>query len=163
MFCSYVSDGRYGWVPFCEKQFGDVPSQICFELQKSSAVVRVDDEPGDLVGVAVDDRLAQKVPQGSTSPSKLWVVPAKERRRTAIPPSPRCADLDRMNPGQGRETLSGNGTRARSDRPANATPTAPSSVIEADTRTATFHPATTLGPTCVAMTTNSVMPTAAPK
>src|SRR3954470_23789318 len=31
MFCSYVSDGRYGWVAFCEKQFGDVSSQICFE------------------------------------------------------------------------------------------------------------------------------------
>ena len=31
MFCSYLSDGRYGWVAFCEKQFGDVPSQICFE------------------------------------------------------------------------------------------------------------------------------------
>jgi integrase/recombinase XerD len=31
MFCSYVSDRRYGWVPFCEKQFGDVPSRICFE------------------------------------------------------------------------------------------------------------------------------------
>lgn len=23
----YVSDGRYGWVAFCERQFGDVPSQ----------------------------------------------------------------------------------------------------------------------------------------
>jgi hypothetical protein len=31
MFCSYVSDGRHAWVAFCEKQFGDVPSQICFE------------------------------------------------------------------------------------------------------------------------------------
>jgi hypothetical protein len=31
MFCSYVSDNRYGWVAFCEKQFGDVPSQVCFE------------------------------------------------------------------------------------------------------------------------------------
>ena len=31
MFCSYVCDSRYGWVAFCEKQFGDVPSQICFE------------------------------------------------------------------------------------------------------------------------------------
>jgi integrase/recombinase XerD len=31
MFCSYVSDSRYGWITFCEKQFGDVPSQICFE------------------------------------------------------------------------------------------------------------------------------------
>jgi integrase/recombinase XerD len=31
MFCSYVSDNRYGWIAFCEKQFGDVRSQICFE------------------------------------------------------------------------------------------------------------------------------------
>ena len=31
MFCYYVSDCRYGWVAFCEKQFRDVPSQICFE------------------------------------------------------------------------------------------------------------------------------------
>jgi integrase len=31
MFCSYVSDQRYGWTAFCEKQFGDVPAQICFE------------------------------------------------------------------------------------------------------------------------------------
>lgn len=31
MFCSYISDSRYGWVEFCEKQFGDIPSQICFE------------------------------------------------------------------------------------------------------------------------------------
>jgi hypothetical protein len=31
MFCSYVSDSKYGWAAFCEKQFGDVPSQICFE------------------------------------------------------------------------------------------------------------------------------------
>jgi len=23
MFCSYVIDSRYGWVTFCEKQFGD--------------------------------------------------------------------------------------------------------------------------------------------
>jgi hypothetical protein len=26
-----VSDGRYRWVAFCEKQFGDVPSEICSE------------------------------------------------------------------------------------------------------------------------------------
>jgi site-specific recombinase XerD len=31
MFCSYVSDSRYGWVDFCEKQFRDVPSQVVFE------------------------------------------------------------------------------------------------------------------------------------
>jgi hypothetical protein len=26
-----MSDSRYGCVSFCEKQFGDTPSQICFE------------------------------------------------------------------------------------------------------------------------------------
>ncbi|MDJ0358128.1 hypothetical protein [Paenarthrobacter sp. PH39-S1] len=31
VFCSYIGDSRYGWVPFCERTFGDVPSQICFE------------------------------------------------------------------------------------------------------------------------------------
>jgi hypothetical protein len=34
MFCSCICDGRYGWVAFCEKQFGDVPSQICFEWNR---------------------------------------------------------------------------------------------------------------------------------
>jgi integrase/recombinase XerD len=31
MFCPYVNDSRYGWVAFCKRQFGDVPSQTCFE------------------------------------------------------------------------------------------------------------------------------------
>jgi len=31
MFCSYVSDPRYEWVPFCERTFGQIPSQVCFE------------------------------------------------------------------------------------------------------------------------------------
>jgi len=30
-FCGYVSDSRYGWSALCERTFGDVPSQICFE------------------------------------------------------------------------------------------------------------------------------------
>jgi integrase/recombinase XerD len=30
-FCSYLSEPAYGWVPFCEKLFNDVPSQIVFD------------------------------------------------------------------------------------------------------------------------------------
>jgi integrase/recombinase XerD len=30
-FCSYICDSRYGWVRLCERTFGDVPSQVCFE------------------------------------------------------------------------------------------------------------------------------------
>lgn len=30
-FCSYLTDSRYRWVRLCERTFGDVPSQVCFE------------------------------------------------------------------------------------------------------------------------------------
>jgi site-specific recombinase XerD len=30
-FCTYVTDARYGWARLCERTFGDVPSQVCFE------------------------------------------------------------------------------------------------------------------------------------
>ena len=30
-FCSYLCDSRYGWVRLCERTFGNVPSQVCFE------------------------------------------------------------------------------------------------------------------------------------
>jgi integrase/recombinase XerD len=31
MFCSYLTHPGYGWGEFCERTFGDIPSQICFE------------------------------------------------------------------------------------------------------------------------------------
>lgn len=31
MFCSFITDVRYGWVDLCEQLFEDVPSQIVFE------------------------------------------------------------------------------------------------------------------------------------
>lgn len=31
MFCAYLTHPAYGWGEFCERTFGDVPSQICFE------------------------------------------------------------------------------------------------------------------------------------
>ena len=31
MFCTYLTDPRYGWAGFCEQVFGDVPTQVVFE------------------------------------------------------------------------------------------------------------------------------------
>ena len=31
MFCAYLTHRGYGWGEFCERTFGDIPSQICFE------------------------------------------------------------------------------------------------------------------------------------
>lgn len=31
MFCAYFTHPAYGWGAFCERTFGDIPSQICFE------------------------------------------------------------------------------------------------------------------------------------
>jgi integrase/recombinase XerD len=30
-FCSYLTDGRYGWAAFCERVFSDIPVQVVFE------------------------------------------------------------------------------------------------------------------------------------
>lgn len=30
-FCSYLTDGRYGWAAFCERVFADIPVQVVFE------------------------------------------------------------------------------------------------------------------------------------
>lgn len=31
MFCAYLTHPSYGWPDFCERTFGDVPAQVCFE------------------------------------------------------------------------------------------------------------------------------------
>lgn len=31
MFCAYLTHPAYGWSDFCERTFGDIPSQICFD------------------------------------------------------------------------------------------------------------------------------------
>ena len=31
MFCAYLTHPAYGWIDLCERTFGDIPSQICFE------------------------------------------------------------------------------------------------------------------------------------
>ncbi len=34
MFCAYLTHPAYGWTDFCEKAFGDIPSQICFDWNR---------------------------------------------------------------------------------------------------------------------------------
>ncbi len=31
MFCSFLTNPAYGWAEFCDRTFGDVPAQICFD------------------------------------------------------------------------------------------------------------------------------------
>lgn len=31
MFCSYLTHPAYGWADFCQRTFGEIPAQICFE------------------------------------------------------------------------------------------------------------------------------------
>jgi site-specific recombinase XerD len=31
MFCAYLTHPAYGWIDLCERTFGDIPSQICFD------------------------------------------------------------------------------------------------------------------------------------
>lgn len=31
MFCSYLTNPAYGWLEFCQRQFGSIPNQICFD------------------------------------------------------------------------------------------------------------------------------------
>jgi site-specific recombinase XerD len=31
MFCAYLTHPAYGWGEFCERTFGDIPTQVCFE------------------------------------------------------------------------------------------------------------------------------------
>lgn len=33
-FCGYLTNSAYGWGPFCERTFGDVPAQICFDWNR---------------------------------------------------------------------------------------------------------------------------------
>lgn len=34
MFCAFLTNPGYGWVEFCERTFGDIPSQICFDWNR---------------------------------------------------------------------------------------------------------------------------------
>jgi site-specific recombinase XerD len=44
-FCDYVTDARYQWVAACQRLFGDVPAQICFEWNTSAHVSEYEGRP----------------------------------------------------------------------------------------------------------------------
>jgi hypothetical protein len=45
-FCNYLTEPLYGWVPFCETVFNDVPSQIVFEWSSPRHTTDDDVPPG---------------------------------------------------------------------------------------------------------------------
>ncbi len=45
-FCNYLTEPLYGWAPFCETVFNDVPSQIVFEWNSPRHTTDDDVPPG---------------------------------------------------------------------------------------------------------------------
>jgi integrase/recombinase XerD len=45
-FCNYLTEPLYGWAPFCETVFNDVPSQIVFEWNSPRHTADDDVPPG---------------------------------------------------------------------------------------------------------------------
>jgi len=45
-FCDYVSDARYQWVSVCQRLFGEVPVQICFDWNTAAHVSDYEGRPG---------------------------------------------------------------------------------------------------------------------
>jgi site-specific recombinase XerD len=44
-FCDYLTDARYQWTATCQRLFGDVPAQICFEWNTSAHVSEYEGRP----------------------------------------------------------------------------------------------------------------------
>jgi site-specific recombinase XerD len=47
MFCSYLVDGRYGWIRVCEERFGTHPIQICHEWNTVAHTAEYEGRPGN--------------------------------------------------------------------------------------------------------------------
>ncbi|QZA09816.1 MULTISPECIES: tyrosine-type recombinase/integrase [Mycobacteriaceae] len=83
MFCSYVCDSRYGWVAFCEKQFGDVPSQICFEWNTPQHTTDDAVPPGRRAFTKAElqhlfDAVDDFVDEAHRTASKQWVTALRD-------------------------------------------------------------------------------------
>ncbi|TCM37894.1 hypothetical protein EV648_118106 [Kribbella sp. VKM Ac-2568] len=59
MFCAYLTHQGYGWGEFCERTFGDVPSQICFEWNTTVPIRRVG--PAPRLSAEAQDKAIQRV------------------------------------------------------------------------------------------------------
>jgi integrase/recombinase XerD len=46
MFCSFICDGRYGWLATCPEQFGQVPAQVLHEHNSVTHVTEFEGQPG---------------------------------------------------------------------------------------------------------------------
>lgn len=46
MFCDYLTDERYGWVPVCVQRFGAAPTQILHEWNSTVHVNEYEGRPG---------------------------------------------------------------------------------------------------------------------
>ncbi|MFG3229687.1 tyrosine-type recombinase/integrase [Kitasatospora sp. NPDC048194] len=46
MFCSFITDSRYGWSSACEEKFGQFPVQVCHEWNTADHVAEYEGRPG---------------------------------------------------------------------------------------------------------------------
>ena len=46
MFCTFITDARYGWAEECERRFGEAPVQICHEWNTVAHLAEYEGQPG---------------------------------------------------------------------------------------------------------------------
>ncbi|MBO8190063.1 tyrosine-type recombinase/integrase [Streptomyces spirodelae] len=46
LFCTLITDGRYGWAAACQEEFGQVPAQICHDWNTADHVAEFEGNPG---------------------------------------------------------------------------------------------------------------------
>ncbi len=75
-FCDYASDARYQWVSVCQRLFGDVPAQICFDWNTAAHVSDYEGRPGrraltrhelQTLFDTIDDMVSREYAAGSKS------------------------------------------------------------------------------------------------
>ena len=82
-FCDYVSDARYQWVSVCQRLFGDVPAQICFDWNTAQHASEYEGRPGhraltkrelQTLFDLIDDTVAAQHAAGS----KSWITTLRD-------------------------------------------------------------------------------------
>jgi site-specific recombinase XerD len=46
LFCTFITDARYGWAEECERRFGEAPVQICHEWNTVAHLAEYEGQPG---------------------------------------------------------------------------------------------------------------------
>jgi integrase/recombinase XerC len=83
VFCDYLTDARYQWVAVCQRLFGDVPAQICFEWNTSAHVSDYEGRPGRRAMTKVElqdlfDMIDDMVAAQHTAGSKAWITTLRD-------------------------------------------------------------------------------------